>query len=124
MYGMFSRAAEGSRYDYLMGVVMWHVATPEELKEWQDLERPNVIKRWEERLGYLKLRAKNSIDRLRLEASGWRNGKQDKSIQYCLERANRCEQYALDIEQKLTGDTVPNTNDLNYYYGLVNEQRD
>jgi hypothetical protein len=124
MYGMYPMAAEGSRHDYLLGAVMWHVATPEELKEWQALERPHFIKRWEERLGYLKSRALGRVESLRLDAADWRRGKRDKNIQYCLERANRCEQYALDIEQKLNSNTAPDTYNLDYYYGLLNEQRD
>lgn len=119
MYGMFSYYRPGTREDYLMGAVMWHVATPSELEEWQKTARPEFLKRWEWRLGEEMKQVQRQISSLKEEAARWRTAHYyGNSVEYCLERANRCEQYLDYLEQYLSQGNIPDTH-CNHFKGLL-----
>lgn len=63
----------GSRQDYLMGAVMWNVATSEEQEEYRSYMRGAYLARWEERVNQLKAEVNRRIDSHETEALSLRS---------------------------------------------------
>lgn len=100
MFGM-SKIKEGSREDYLMGAVYWQVATPEELEEWRNFQRPKFLESWDRRIKYLKEDLVRKIQSLHESAISVRREGLLGSIEDSLNRAHRYELEAAFWQDRL-----------------------